>query len=97
MRDWGSFSVNQKSGPHINANQGTRSMNAPRVCPICGMESIEPLALDPQLSLSFGGQRLTGPDLVVHRCDVGHLFIVLHRTESAGGSPEGHQACSMFL
>ena len=86
MRDWGLFSL-RKRAVHISiqCKPGTRSMNAPRVCPICGMESIEPLALDPQLSLSFGGQRLAGSDLVAYRCDVGHLFIVLHRTERREG------------
>ena len=33
-------------------------MNAPRMCPICGMESIEPIVLDAQLSVSSIGQPL---------------------------------------
>ena len=51
-------------------------MNAPRMCPICGTGSIEPIVLDAQSSVSSSGQPVTVPDLDAYRCGVGHLFII---------------------
>jgi hypothetical protein len=81
----------------MNAPEGALSMNAPRMCPICGMESIEPIVLDAQLSVSSIGQPLTVPDLDAYRCDVGHLFIVPIGQRVREDSAEDHPACSMFL
>ena len=72
-------------------------MNAPRMCLICGMESIEPVVLDAQLSVSFSGQPLTIPELDAYRCGVGHLFIVPIGRRVPEDSAEHHLECSMFL
>lgn len=66
----------EKADPKRNASKGSVSMNIPRMCPICGMESIESMALDAQLSVSLSGQLLPVSHLDAYRCSFGHVFIV---------------------
>ena len=72
-------------------------MKTPRMCPICGTESIEPVVLDALLAVSFSGQPLSIPDLDAYRCGNGHLFVVPLGQRMPEHSDEHHPACSMFL
>lgn len=80
----------------MNAPKETLSVNVPRMCPICSVESIELVVLDARLSVSFTGQALSVPDLAAYRCGVGHLFFLPVGQRAREDSAEG-QACSIFL
>src|SRR5271157_1493805 len=87
-----SFAVGHSPAPlasHKNAREGTLLINAPRVCSVCGMESIAPMLRDISDQLSVVANLLQ-LNLAAYCCDVGHLFIV-----SIGRRVGGPPACSM--
>ena len=51
-------------------------MNAPKLCPHCGTESIEPTFLYATLSVSFDGMHATISGLHAYRCLNTHFFII---------------------
>ena len=48
----------------------------PRVCPICGMESIAPMLQDARSYQFSVVAKLLQANFATYCCDVGHLFIV---------------------
>jgi len=51
-------------------------MTAPKMCPHCGTESIEPTFLYATLSVSFERMQARISGLHAYRCDNTHFFIV---------------------
>lgn len=52
-------------------------MNAPRLCPICGTESIDSKFLNATLSVSFEATRCTIHGVRAYYCANSHFFVVI--------------------
>jgi hypothetical protein len=52
-------------------------MNAPKMCPSCGTESIEPTFLYATLAISFDQMQCNISGLHAYRCDNAHFFILI--------------------
>jgi hypothetical protein len=70
-------------------------MNAPKMCPSCGTESIEPTFQYATLAVSFDRMHCTISGLHAYRCNENHFFIVIGGQadlEKSDAEPED-QAC----
>jgi hypothetical protein len=72
-------------------------MNAPRSCPSCGTESIEPTFLYATLAISFDRMHCTISGLHAYRCDKSHFFIVIGDQADLTKSDEEPRGSSLFL
>ena len=52
-------------------------MLAPKLCPVCGTESIAPTTHSARFSVSFDYLQCTISGLRAYHCDNSHLFIVV--------------------
>jgi hypothetical protein len=72
-------------------------MSAPRVCPYCGTESIEPTFLYATLAVSFDGMQCTISGLHAYRCDNTHFFIIFGDQTSVEELDGESRASSVFV
>jgi hypothetical protein len=72
-------------------------MKAPRVCPNCGTELIEPTFLYATLSVSFDRMQCTISGLHAYRCDNAHFFIVFSGRENLEKPDAKLQGSSTFV
>ena len=71
-------------------------MEAPRVCPQCGTESIEPTFQYATLSVSFDQMQCNISGLNAYRCDNAHYFIVIGGSEKLEKSDANREGSSFF-
>ncbi len=72
-------------------------VNAPKVCPNCGTESIEPTLLWATMSVSFDGMPCTISGLHAYRCTNSHFFIVLGNQAALQKSDSKALASRIFV
>ena len=72
-------------------------MIAPKMCPQCGTESIEPTFQYATLAVAFDRMQCTISDLNAYRCDNAHYFIVIGGSAKLEKSDANRKGSSMFL
>jgi hypothetical protein len=72
-------------------------MNAPRMCPHCGTELIQPTFVYATMSVSFDGMPCEVSGLHAYRCDNAHFFLVFDEQRVLEQSDVGANGSSIFL
>ena len=72
-------------------------MNAPRMCPHCGTEAIQPTFVYATMSVSFDGMPCQVSGLHAYRCDNAHFFLVFGNQKDIQEPDSGAKGSSLFL
>jgi hypothetical protein len=72
-------------------------VNAPRMCPNCGTELIEPTFIYATMYVSFDGMPCEVSSLHAYRCDNAHSFLVFGNQKEIEETGSGAKGSSIFL
>ncbi len=72
-------------------------MNAPTMCPNCGIDSISPTFLPGLLSVWLDGELRTTSDLHAYRCNNSHIFLVFDGQRDVEEADRVTQGAGIFL